>query len=298
MDDPRGCAGGIVARGHVGGGLRAAEGDEGIEGVAQIEPSIGVSHSRPDRPRTSTSCVRRCRSRSARSRRRRSSPRCGAASRRTPATAPHHARATRWAAARAPAASPSRRTSSGPTSTRSLEYSKQALDEAQKRAQPDRGQDRPQRLEPGSARRRRPQAGRRPRRPHGDHRQHAAPGGVRRRRDLLLQGRPGAVSGQDPRAREPAPRHRPDRPADGAVRHRAGPHRQHRPARARPRPDHAAALEPAVHRHADRRRRARPRARRGVERRPADAGRAQHAARRCRSGCRGSRRSSTRRPPT
>ena len=63
-------------------------------------------------------------------------------------------------------------------------------------------------------------------------------------------------------------------------------------------PEHAAALQPPVHRDADRRRRARPRAGRGVERPRADARRPQHAAGRCRSGCRGSRRSSTRRPPT
>ena len=105
------------------------------------------------------------------------------------------------------------------------------------RAQPHGGQDRAERLEPRSPRRRRSQAGRRSRRPDGDHRQHAAPCGVRRRSDLLLQGRAGAVSGQDPRAREPAGRHRRDRPADGAVGDRPGAHRQPRPARARARAD-------------------------------------------------------------
>ena len=74
---------------------------------------------------------------------------------------------------------------------------------------------------PGDPRRRRPQARRRPRRADGDHRQHAAARGVGRRRDLVLQGRAGAVPGQDPRAREPAPRHRGDRPADRAVGERA-----------------------------------------------------------------------------
>ena len=88
-----------------------------------------------------------------------------------------------------------------------------------------------------------------------------------------------------------------DRPADGAV------GRPGRCASTTSRrierglgPTHAAALEPAVHGQPDRRRRARARARRGVERRPPDARRPEHAARRCRSGCRGSRRSSTRRP--
>ena len=74
-------------------------------------------------------------------------------------------------------------------------------------------QGQPERLEPGGARRRRSQAGRRSRRPDVDDRQHAAPRGLGRRSDFLLQGRAGAVPGQDPRARGPAGRHRPDRPA-------------------------------------------------------------------------------------
>ena len=59
---------------------------------------------------------------------------------------------------------------------------------------------------------------------------------------------------------------------------RAGAHRQHRQARARPRTEHAAAIEPPVHRQPQRRRRAGACARRGVERRAQDARRAQHAA--------------------
>ena len=77
-----------------------------------------------------------------------------------------------------------------------------------------------------------------------------------------------------------------------------GPHRQHRPARARPRSDHAAAFRPAVHGQSDRRRGAGPRARRSVERRPQRCWPGSTCRRRCRSGCRDSRRSSTRRPPT
>ena len=46
--------------------------------------------------------------------------------------------------------------------------------------------------------------------------------------DLVLQGGGRAVSGQDARARRAAPRHRGDRPADSAVGHRSRAHRQHR----------------------------------------------------------------------
>ena len=99
-------------------------------------------------------------------------------------------------------------TSSGPTSIRSPIT--RCRRSTRRRSVPslDRGQDQPQRVESRDSRRRRPQAGRRSRRADGDHRQHAAAGGLRRRPDLLLQGRAGAVSGQDPRAREPAARHR------------------------------------------------------------------------------------------
>ena len=92
---------------------------KGIEGVAQIEPSVGVSGRPAARRPTSISSVRRCRSTSARTRRRRSSPRCAAGWRRTRATGRASARARRSAAAKAPADSRSRRTSSGRISTRS-----------------------------------------------------------------------------------------------------------------------------------------------------------------------------------
>ena len=83
--------------------------------------------------------------------------------------------------------------------------------------------------------------------------------GGRRRRDLELPRGRGAVSGEDACAREPARRPRGDRQAHGRRRRerRAGAHRQHRAARARPRPEHAAALQPAVLGEPQRRRRAR-----------------------------------------
>ena len=69
----------------------------------------------PDRQRTSTSCVRHCRSTSARTPRRRSSPRCASAWPSTRATGRASAHVPRWAAARAPAGSRSRPTSSART---------------------------------------------------------------------------------------------------------------------------------------------------------------------------------------
>ena len=238
-------------------------------------------------------------SRSARTRRRRSSRRCGGGSRRIPSYRPsiivaQRARQRR----RARAASRSPRTSSAPTLDQIAEYSKKALVAAQKlpsltEVKAQLNVSNPE-VHVAVDRKRAADLGVRM----------ATVGNtlrlavVRRRRDLLLQGRAGAVSGQDPRARESAARHR---------RRSAGSPCRRRPvrsasttsrARARPRTDHAAALEPAVHGQPDRRCRARPRARRGVERRPRDARRAQHAVRRCRSGCRDSRRFSTRRRPT
>ena len=165
-------------------------------------------------------------------------------------------------------------------------------------AEPGRRQDHAERLESGDSRRGRSEARRRSRRPDGDHRQHAAARGGRRRRDLVLQGRAGAVPGQDPRAREPAARRRGDRPPDRAVRHRPGAHRQHRHHRARPRADDAAALGPPVRRQPDRGRRAGPRARRSLQRRAPHPRRISRCRRRCRTGCRGSRRSWTRRRRT
>ena len=134
------------------------------------------------------------------------------------------------------------------------------------RAEPDRDQDRAQHLESRGPRRRRPQAGRRPRRADGDDRQHAAARGLGRRPDLVLQGRAGAVSGQDPRAREPAPRHRPEI-GRLTVPSESGPVRIDNIARLERGlgPTHAAALEPPVHGQPDRRRGAGSRARRSVD---------------------------------
>ena len=154
-----------------------------------------------------------------------------------------------------------------------------ALDAAQQHAEPHRAEVEPERLESGDPRRRRSPARGRSRRADVHHRQHAAAGGGRRRSHLLLQGRAGAVSGEGPRARESAARRRGNRPAHRAVGDRAGPHRQHREDRARARPERAAAIEPAVHGAAHRRRRAGTRAGRGVERRPEDVRRPEHAAR-------------------
>ena len=103
----------------------------GIEGVAQIEPSIGVSG-----PGSQTHIHFLCQAlpleRAQEHAGARSSRRCGGGCRRIPATGRRSPRATRSAAAKAPAGSRSRRTSSGPTSTQIAEYSKRALAEAQK----------------------------------------------------------------------------------------------------------------------------------------------------------------------
>ena len=91
----------------------------GIEGVAQIEPSIGVPGSPRARRRTSISSVRRCRSRTGKTARRTSSPRCGNGWPRTRFTVRRSPRGTRWAAVKGRAASQSRSTSSDPISGRS-----------------------------------------------------------------------------------------------------------------------------------------------------------------------------------
>ena len=109
------------------------------------------------------------------------------------------------------------RTSWDPTSTQLADYSMKALAAAQQTAEPRRAEVEPERLEPGDSRRGRSPARRRSRRADGDDRQHAAAGRGRRRSDFVLQGRAGAVPGQDPRAREPAARRAGDRPADRAV---------------------------------------------------------------------------------
>ena len=135
----------------------------------------------------------------------------------------------------------------GPDLGQIAEYSKRALEAAQRLPSLTEAEDQPEHLEPRGARRRRSQARRGSRRADVDGRQHAAAGGVGRRPDLVLQGRDRTVPGQDPGPRGSAPRHRGDRPVDGAVGERTDPDRQHRADRARPRADHAAALEPAVH---------------------------------------------------
>ena len=137
-------------------------------------------------------------------------------------------------------------------------------------AEPGRPQAEPERVEPRDPRRGRSQARGRSRRADVDDRQHPAARGVGRRSDLVLQGRPGAVSGQGPRPREPAAGRQGDRPADGAVADRPGAHRQHRENRGRSRAERAAALEPPVHGDAERQRRTGACARRSVERHPPD----------------------------
>ena len=77
------------------------------------------------------------------------------------------------------------------------------------------------------------------------------------------------VPRQDACPGEPAARSRSDRQAHGRlVQGRTRPHRQHRAARSRPRPEHPATLQPPVLGQPQRRRRARPRTGRGLQRRP------------------------------
>ena len=127
----------------------------------------------------------------------------------------------------------------GPDLDQIADYSKKALEPRRRscRASP-RSKIGAQRLEPRNPRRRRSQARRRSRRADGDDWQHAAARGVGRRRDLVLQGRAGAVPGQDPRAREPAAATSSEiGRLTVPVGDRAGADRQHRAARARARPD-------------------------------------------------------------
>ena len=72
----------------------------------------------------------------------------------------------------------------GPDIDKLYDYSQQIAREGASDAEPRRREDRLQRRQPRSARRRGSGARRRPRRPHGDGRQHAAADGGRRRRDL------------------------------------------------------------------------------------------------------------------
>ena len=230
----------------------------GIDGRRQIEPSIGVTGPRAADPHPFPR-ARRCRSSERKQTQAQIDRRDAPAAGRAPGLpAEHHRAQCARRRRRQPAASRSRRTSSAPDLTSIADYSMKALAEAQQLPSLAEPEDRPEHLEPGDSRRRRSPARRRSRRAHGDDRQHAAARGGRRRRDLELQGRAGAVSGEDPRAREPAPRRRGDRPAHRAV-GRTAPVRIDNIAqdRARPRTEHAAALQPAVHGQPDRRRRAR-----------------------------------------
>ena len=136
--------------------------------------------------------------------------------------------------------------------------------------EPRRPQDLAEHRQPGDSRHARSAAGGRPRRPDEDRRRRAAAHGRRRRRDLDASARArsstrsrcacwrasGATSKRSASSRSPRRKRR------------ARPHRQHRAARSRPRPEHAAALQPPVLGQPQRRRRARPRAGRGLRRRP------------------------------
>ena len=106
----------------------------------------------------------------------------GAASRRTTRRC---RRETRSAAAAA-AARRSQASLLGPDIAKLYDYSQQTAREGAGDAEPGRRQDRLQQCQPRSAGRGRSGARGRPRRPHGDRRQHPAADGGRRRRDLHL----------------------------------------------------------------------------------------------------------------
>ena len=147
------------------------------------------------------------------------------------------------------------------------------------RAEHHRSQDQPERLESRGPRRRRSQARRRSRRAHGDHRQHAAAGGLRRRSDLASSRK----ARSSIRSRSACSR------ASGGDIAEIG--RLTVPSATGPvRIDNIARLErglgPTTLQRSNRQFTVNfiadvapgPRARRGVERRPQDAGRPQHAA--------------------
>ncbi|MGC4082297.1 MAG: efflux RND transporter permease subunit [Vicinamibacterales bacterium] len=113
-----------------------------------------------------------------------------------------------------------------------------------------------------------------------DRRQHAAADGGGRRRDLVVSRGGRAVSGEDPRAREPAARHRYHRQADGRIDQRtAGSDRQHRQAESRLRTDTHHAQQPPVLNQLQRRHRAGARARRSRRTTSGSSSRTAHAAR-------------------
>ena len=134
----------------------------------------------------------------------------------------------------------------GPDLGQIAEHTRSGRSRRRSGRQPDRAEDQPEHLEPrvhvAVDRKRAADLGVR----HVDGRQHAAARGLGD--DQISFYKEGTE--QYPvkiRPRGSAPRHRGDRAADRAVGERTGPHRQHRADRARPRADHAAALEPAVH---------------------------------------------------
>ena len=166
-------------------------------------------------------------------------------------------------------------------------------------AEPHRRQDQSQPVESRGARRRGPQARRRSRRADGDCRQHTAAGCLGRRSDLVLSRKPrSSIRSRCACSKSSAATSRrsagsPCRPPRGRCASTTSPRCERGLG-----PTTLLALEPSVHRHAHCRCRAGPRARRGLQRRAPDARRAQHAGARCRTGCRDSRGFSTRRRPT
>ena len=163
----------------------------------------------------------------------------------------------------------------GPDLDQLADYSLQGARGGAEAAEHRRGEDSAQRVEPGDPRRRRPQARRRSRRPHGDGRQHAAAGRRRRRPDLEL-----------PRRRRSATRSRSacSRTSGATSSRSAGSPCRRRPGRcaSTTSPRLERGLGPSALQRSNRqftvslqrRHGARPRARRGVERHPQDVRRA------------------------
>ena len=278
--------------------VQAAEGDEGIEGVAAIEPSIGVSGGSG----ASTHIHLICQALPLDERKNTQAEMITEMRRRLAAfpglPAEHHV------AQRARQRRRHGRLRDFREHPRARSRTdRRILDAGARRgaedAQPDRRQDQPQPVESRGARRRGSQARRRPRRPDGHGRQHAAAGGVGRRSDLVLQGGGRAVSGQDARARGTAARHRGNRPADGALGGRAR-------CASTTSPRSGAALGPTTLARSNRQFTVMLIADvaqghaldEAAERRAQDARRAARCRPRCRIGCRDSREFSTRRPRT
>jgi HAE1 family hydrophobic/amphiphilic exporter-1 len=278
MDSPEGTA----LEGTEELAFRVLKDLQGIDGVAEIEPIVNpAAAARPaaaaaDRRRTSISTSRRRRPRTVSVRRARIIREVRQRLSKYPANRPSISARNALGSGEGRAASPFRRTS-WPRSA----SADRGVDASPRRraayAEPHRAEVEPQRLQPGDSRRRRPPARGRSRRADGHHRQHAAARGRRRRSHLVLQGRAGAVPGQGARAREPAARRRGNRRL--TVPSATGPVRI----------DNIAKIErglgpSALQRsnrqftvHAHRRHRAGTRAGRGVQRRPEDDRRPEHA---------------------